>query len=178
MTATSRPNPPASAICLTEFLVHDGFISGAGLKFRCAIGKAGVTAQKREGDQATPLGVHRLVRLLYRADRLRPPACAVPLEPLAPTDGWCDDPFDPAYNRQITLPHGASHESLWRTDPLYDLIGILDWNVSPIVPHRGSAIFLHIATETLAPTAGCIALVLPALRGCLSAGLTAIRVIG
>ncbi len=177
MTRTSPPNPPALAICLTEFQVQDGFIYGAGLKFRCAIGKAGVTAEKREGDQATPAGVHKLLRLLYRADRIRPLPCAVPAEPISPQDAWCDDPSNPAYNRQITLPHPARHEALWRADPLYDLIGILDWNVSPPAPHRGSAIFLHIASPDFAPTAGCIALALPDLRTILTANLTAIRVI-
>jgi len=162
---------------LTEFLVRDGFIEGAGLKFPVALGKAGITTQKREGDQATPAGLHKLLRLLYRADRLRPPPGAVPLEPLTPIDAWCDDPLDAAYNRQITLPHKARHEPLWRDDGLYDLIGVLDWNMSPTLPHRGSAIFLHIATQDLAPTAGCIALSLPALRTILTANLTTIRVI-
>jgi len=162
---------------LTEFLVRDGFISGAGLKFPVALGKAGVTSQKHEGDQATPLGVHKLLRILYRADRLRPPPCAVPLEPISPADAWCDDPLNPAYNRPITLPPEAHHEPLWRSDSLYDLIGILDWNASPIIPHRGSAIFLHLATPDLSPTAGCIALPLPALRTILTANLTTIRVV-
>ncbi len=162
---------------MTEFLVRNGFIEGAGLKFPVAIGNAGITTQKREGDQATPAGLHKLVRLLYRADRLRPPPCSVPTEPLTPSDSWCDDPHHPAYNRQITLPHPAHHEALWRTDPLYDLIGVLDWNTSPPIPHRGSAIFLHLATPDLSPTAGCIALPLPALRAILTANLTTIRVI-
>jgi len=163
---------------LTEFLLRGGFLSGAGLTCRAAIGKAGVTARKREGDQATPAGLHKVLRLLYRADRLRPPSCAVPLEPIGPADAWCDDPNDPAYNRPMTLPHPASHEPLWRQDCLYDLIGILDWNMSPPIPHRGSAIFLHVATPDLAPTAGCIALTMPDLRACLEAGLSAIRVSG
>ncbi len=149
---------------------------GAGLRFRAAIGRAGLTAQKREGDEATPVGVHRLVRLLYRADRLRPPAVAVPVEPIAPADGWCDDPADGAYNRPVSLPYEARHERLWREDGLYDLVGVLDWNMAPVRPQRGSAIFLHVASADLAPTAGCIALALPELAACLAAGLSAIRV--
>jgi L,D-peptidoglycan transpeptidase YkuD (ErfK/YbiS/YcfS/YnhG family) len=163
---------------LVEFLFRGGILEGAGLRLRAACGHAGVTPHKTEGDGATPLGTLPLLRVLYRADRTEKPHCAVPVEPIAPDDGWCDDPGDQAYNRPIRLPHPARHETLWREDGLYDIIGVLGWNTSPITPQRGSAIFLHVATADHAPTAGCIALALPDLRHALAAGLNAIRVIG
>ncbi len=126
---------------------------------------------------ATPTGLLPLLRVLYRADRVKPPRCAVPLEPIAPDDGWCDDSAHAAYNQQVSLPHPARHESLWRADAIYDIAGILGWNVSPIIPGAGSAIFLHVATPDLSPTAGCIALALPDLRAALETGLTTIRVV-
>jgi len=162
---------------LVEFVFSDGFWRGAGLRFRAVCGAAGVTAHKQEGDEATPAGVLPLVRVLYRADRGKAPRCAVPIEPIAPDDGWCDDPADPAYNQQIRLPHPARHEVLWRGDGIYDIAGVLGWNLAPIRPGHGSAIFLHVATADYGPTAGCIALGLADLRVCLEAGLTAIRVI-
>jgi L,D-peptidoglycan transpeptidase YkuD (ErfK/YbiS/YcfS/YnhG family) len=163
---------------LTEFLLRkDNILAGAGLAFRAAIGRAGRTVSKHEGDGATPVGHHRLTRVLYRAANVRPPTCAVPVEPIAPTDGWCDDPLDTFYNCRVTTPYDGHHEMLWRDDPLYDIIGILDWNSHPVVPHRGSAIFLHLATPDYAPTAGCIALSLRDLSACLQAGLTSIQVI-
>jgi L,D-peptidoglycan transpeptidase YkuD (ErfK/YbiS/YcfS/YnhG family) len=162
---------------LVDFLLlRAGVLEGAGLRFRAAFGRAGITDHKTEGDGATPSGVLPLLRVLYRADRTRKPDCAVPVEPIAPDDGWCDDPADPAYNRQIRLPYPARHEILWRDDGLYDVVGVLGWNMSPIVPHRGSAIFLHVAAPDAAPTAGCIALPLPDLHRVLAAGLTSIRV--
>jgi L,D-peptidoglycan transpeptidase YkuD (ErfK/YbiS/YcfS/YnhG family) len=162
---------------LTEFrLLEAGFLSGAGLRFRCAIGRAGRTIEKSEGDGATPVGMLRLTRVLYRAGHIKPPVCTVPVEPIAPNDAWCDDPHDPAYNRRVQTPYSGRHEALWRADSVYDVIGVLDWNSQPIIPHRGSAIFLHVATPDYAPTAGCIALSLPDLAACLAAGLTGIRV--
>ena len=158
-------------------LFRAGLLEGAGLRLRAACGRTGVSACKIEGDGATPLGLLKLVRVLYRADRTRKPDCAVPVEPIAPNDGWCDDPADPAYNRQIRLPYAARHEILWREDGLYDVVGVLGWNLDPVVPERGSAIFLHVATPDHAPTAGCIALALPELHRVLAAGLTAIRVV-
>ena len=152
-------------------------LDGAGLRFRAACGRSGLSACKEEGDGATPLGLLKLVRVLYRADRTRKPDCAVPVEPIAPDDGWCDDPADPAYNRHIRIPYAARHEILWREDGLYDVVGVLGWNFGPVTPGRGSAIFLHVATRDYAPTAGCIALNLPELHRVLAAGLTAIRVV-
>jgi L,D-peptidoglycan transpeptidase YkuD (ErfK/YbiS/YcfS/YnhG family) len=161
---------------LVEFRLRNGFLEGPGLRFRAAIGEAGITQHQQEGDRATPAGSHVLTRILYRADRQKPPACAVPIEPIAPSDAWCDDPQHAAYNRQIRLPFAARHELLWRADEVYDIIGILNWNTGPIVPGRGSAIFLHIARPDYAPTAGCIALALPDLITCLAAGLTRISI--
>lgn len=151
------------------------FLLGADI-FRCAIGQRGVAAHKQEGDGATPLGALSLRRVLYRADRLPAPACAVPVEPIAPDDGWCDDPTHADYNRMIRLPHDGRHEALWRGDHVYDIIGVLGWNDSPVVRGRGSAIFLHLARADYAPTEGCIALALPDLRRVLAAGLTEILV--
>ena len=156
----------------------DGRFELAGQVLRAALGRGGVRADKREGDGATPAGLLTLRRVLYRADRGQRPDCAVPAEPLAPDDGWCDDPAHPDYNRRIRLPHPARHEALWRADALYDLIGVLGWNDSPPVPGRGSAIFLHVARDDLAPTDGCVALPAPVLRRVLAAGLTAIEVRG
>jgi L,D-peptidoglycan transpeptidase YkuD (ErfK/YbiS/YcfS/YnhG family) len=163
---------------LVEFVYRGGFLIGPGLKFRAACGRAGLTAHKQEGDGATPLGHLPLERVLYRADRVKPPRCAVPLEPIGPDEGWCDDPDDAAYNRMVRLPYPGRHEELWRRDSLYDIIGVLGWNTAPIIRNRGSAIFLHIATADYAPTAGCIALALADLQASLAAGLTAIEVFG
>ena len=145
---------------------------------RCTLGHGGVRADKSEGDGATPAGPLPLRRVLFRADRLRPPACSVPVAPIAPEDGWCDDPAHGDYNRAVTLPHPARHERLWREDGLYDVIGVLGWNDAPTVRGRGSAIFLHVMRPDGGPTEGCVALPLPELLAVLTAGLTGLEVRG
>ena len=143
---------------------------------RACLGRGGVRADKREGDGATPAGLLVLRRVLYRADRLgAPPRAAVPIEPLAPDDGWCDDPAHPDYNRMVRRPHPARGEALWRADGLYDLIGVLGWNDAPVQQGRGSAIFLHVARPDFAPTEGCVALPRGELAAALAAGLRAIE---
>ena len=161
---------------MEALVTGDGFLRMEGGQWRCAIGNGGIKLHKEEGDGATPAGVLPLRRVLFRADRGASPRTAVPVEPIAPADGWCDDPADPRYNRAVRIPYPASHEHLWREDGLYDVVGVLGWNDAPVVTRLGSAIFLHIARPDYAPTEGCVALSAADLRAVLAAGLTAIRV--
>jgi L,D-peptidoglycan transpeptidase YkuD (ErfK/YbiS/YcfS/YnhG family) len=141
-----------------------GFLSLGDLRLPCALGSAGRTAQKREGDGATPIGSFLLREAFYRADRLGRPRTRLPLSPLRPFDGWCDDSSDRNYNRRVSHPYPASAERLWRADRLYDLILVLGYNDHPRARGRGSAIFMHVANDDFAPTAGCIALRLGDLK--------------
>jgi len=129
-----------------------------GRKLRCAIGRGGISDDKREGDGATPAGLFPVRRVLYRADRVSRPECVLPSEAIAPADGWCDDPTDPLYNQRVQLPYAGRCEALWRDDALYDVVGVLGFNDAPAVPGRGSAIFLHVARPDFGPTEGCVAL--------------------
>ena len=127
-----------------------------GRVFPCSIGRGGITTDKREGDGATPAGVHRLVGMLYRPDRMaRPADWALPIRP---GDCWSDDPTDEDYNQMVRAPYAPRHERLWRADPLYDLVILTDWNWPYAVPGRGSAIFIHRWRRPGYPTEGCIGL--------------------
>ncbi|MSP51465.1 MAG: hypothetical protein EXQ91_03605 [Alphaproteobacteria bacterium] len=134
-----------------------------GHRIRCAVGRAGITRFKREGDGATPAGRFPLRNVLFRPDRLPPPETGLHCAPLAATAGWCDDASDPAYNRPVTLPYPAGHERLWRGDGVYDVIVTLGYNDDPVERGLGSAIFLHVAAADYAPTTGCVAIALNAL---------------
>ncbi|MBK8173909.1 MAG: L,D-transpeptidase family protein [Rhodospirillales bacterium] len=134
---------------------------------RCAIGRSGLRAAKQEGDGATPIGRFALRRVLFRSDRLAAPETALPCAVIDPDLGWCDDPSDAAYNKAVRLPYPARHERMWREDALYDLLAIIGYNDEPVVPARGSAIFLHVARPDFGPTEGCIALALDPLRALL-----------
>ena len=134
-----------------------GILCWGARRFGCAIGWGGVRSHKREGDGATPAGRFPLRRVLYRPDRVPPPRTALPIAPLSPRDGWCDDAGHPLYNQPLRLPHDARHEELWREDRVYDLIVVLGHNDAPTVPGLGSAVFLHVAQPDYAPTAGCVA---------------------
>jgi L,D-peptidoglycan transpeptidase YkuD (ErfK/YbiS/YcfS/YnhG family) len=129
-----------------------------------ALGRAGIVANKREGDGGTPRGRFRLRRLWWRADRTQPPPTLLPVRRIRPGDGWCEDPTDRRYNRPISLPANHPGDRLWRADHLYDLLIELDHNTRPRIAGRGSAVFIHVARAGFAPTAGCVALKGDALR--------------
>lgn len=125
---------------------------------KCALGKGGVSANKKEGDGATPLGSFPIRSIYYRPDAYSDIETKIKHNPITPESGWCDDPKSPDYNRFVTHPYDFSAEKMWRDDGLYDLVVVLGHNDDPPKPGLGSAIFMHIARPDYAPTEGCIAL--------------------
>lgn len=127
-----------------------------GRRIPVSVGRGGVRADKREGDGATPVGRHKIVGALFRPDRIAQPAPWA--LPILPGDLWCDAQDDPAYNHLVRGPFAPSHETLRRSDPLYDIVLLTDWNWPDAVAGAGSAIFLHQWRRPGFPTAGCIAM--------------------
>jgi L,D-peptidoglycan transpeptidase YkuD (ErfK/YbiS/YcfS/YnhG family) len=148
----------------------------AGRQLRCATGRGGIIREKREGDGGTPAGVWPMREVLFRPDRIRGLATALPSRPLARDEGWCDDPADLAYNRMVRLPYPGHCEQLWLDAAVYDVIVPLGYNDAPVMPGLGSAIFLHVARPDFAPTAGCVALALQDLLMVLREAATGARV--
>jgi L,D-peptidoglycan transpeptidase YkuD (ErfK/YbiS/YcfS/YnhG family) len=156
----TMPNLPLSSIQVARRPGRrtQGLVLAGGRAIPCALGRAGIRGSKREGDGATPAGCFALGRAWWRADRGLPPGGGLPRRRIRKDDGWCDAPGDPRYNRAVKLPCQASHEEMWRSDRLYDLVVEIGWNISPRHAGRGSAIFLHAARAEFEPTAGCVAL--------------------
>lgn len=140
----------------TDMVVTPLGLRVGGRLYPCVIGRAGITTNKHEGDMATPAGIHHIVAMLYRPDRLPSPAAWA--RPIRPGDLWADDSRDPAYNHLVRAPYTPSHEALRRADPMYDVILVTDWNWPDAVPGRGSCIFVHQWRRPGYPTAGCVAL--------------------
>ncbi len=141
-----------------------GWLAAGLLRLPVALGSAGIRANKREGDGATPRGAFRLVRLWWRKDRARRPRTRLPIRPIRQSDAWCENPADRRYNRPMQLAGDAAGDRLWRSDHLYDFLIELDHNTRPRVAGRGSAVFVHLARPGFRPTAGCVALAPETLR--------------
>lgn len=127
--------------------------------WRAGVGRSGIAVKKIEGDGISPIGCWPIRRVLYRADKLAAaPVSVFPTERIAEDDGWCDAPEHPDYNRPVKRPFAASHEEMWRQDDLYDIVVVLGQNDDPVLPGKGSAVFLHIASAGHGTTAGCATL--------------------
>ena len=135
-----------------------GYLKYKDLKFRCALGKAGIKKKTIEGDNITPKGIFKIVKIYYRPDKIKKIKTSIKKIKIRKNMGWCDDPNSRSYNKLINLPTKYSHEKLYRNDNLYDLIVVLSYNTNPIIKNKGSAIFMHIAKNSYEKTKGCIAL--------------------
>jgi len=135
-----------------------GYLKYKNFKFRCSLGKAGIKKKIKEGDNITPKGIFKIIKIYYRADRIKKIKIPVQAIKIRKNIGWCDDSKSKHYNKQINLPTNYTHEKLYRDDNLYDLIAVLNYNSNPVIKNKGSAIFIHITRRSYKKTKGCIAL--------------------
>ena len=127
-------------------------------KIKCAVGKRGISKNKREGDYCTPVGEFTFDSLLYRKDRIGNFKSHIPKMIIKKNMGWCDDPNSKKYNKLIKFPFSNRAEKLFLKKNSYDLLLVMNYNRNPIIPNNGSAIFLHLADQRFSPTKGCIAI--------------------
>jgi L,D-peptidoglycan transpeptidase YkuD (ErfK/YbiS/YcfS/YnhG family) len=135
-----------------------GYLKYKKMEFPCALGKGGVKKKTKEGDNITPKGTFRIIRIYYRPDKIKKFKTLVKKIKIKKNMGWCDDPSIDFYNKQIKLPTNLEHEKLYRNDNLYDLIAVLNYNTDPIIKNKGSAIFIHVAKKNFNKTKGCVAI--------------------
>ncbi|MDA8613037.1 L,D-transpeptidase family protein [Candidatus Pelagibacter bacterium] len=127
-------------------------------KFRCCIGKKGLTGNKKEGDKKTPKGTFKIENLYFRKDRKKMPSTSLKCVEIKDDMGWCDDIRLPRkYNRLLKLEKKIGHERLKRKDHKYDFLIPIKYNFNKPITNLGSCIFIHL-TKNYKPTAGCVAL--------------------
>ena len=134
-----------------DTLLFDDFI------FQCSIGKNGIKIKKKEGDYCTPKGTFSLKTLYYRPDRVQKPETKIITKKIGKNMGWCNDPKNKKYNSLINIKEKMRYEKIYRQDHKYNFLIVIDYNLKKPIPHKGSAIFIHL-TNNYKPTAGCIAL--------------------
>ena len=140
-----------------------GYLKYKNLRFRCALGKAGIGKKKIEGDNIFPRGTFSIVKIYYRNDRIKKISSKFRLIKITKKMGWCDDPNSKNYNQLINLPTKYTYEKLYRKDNVYDLLIVLNYNISPTIKNKGSAIFIHVARQNYKKTSGCVAIKKPHL---------------
>ena len=132
-------------------------------QFKCSIGKNGLRKNKLEGDNCTPKGTFTLGPIYYRNDRVAKLSTRLRTIKIHKKMGWCDDPNNINYNKEIKLNKKTKAEKLYRKDKIYDIIIVINYNTRRIIKNKGSAIFIHV-TNNYKPTRGCITLSLSDLE--------------
>jgi L,D-peptidoglycan transpeptidase YkuD (ErfK/YbiS/YcfS/YnhG family) len=135
-----------------------GYLKYKSYKFKCSLGGAGIGKKEKEGDNITPKGTYKIVKIFYRNDRVKKIHSNFKLIKIKKNMGWCDDPKNKKYNQLIKLPSKYNYEKLYKKENIYDLVLVLNYNTNPIIKNKGSAIFIHVAKKNYKKTAGCIAL--------------------
>tara|TARA_Y100001970_G_C14053886_1_gene760440 strand:- start:222 stop:713 length:492 start_codon:yes stop_codon:yes gene_type:complete len=141
-----------------NIIIKKRFLFYKGYKFKCSIGKFGLTHSKKEGDLATPKGFFKLGFLYFRKDRIGHIKCKLKKKVIKKNMGWCDDVKSEKYNQEISFPFKFSAEKLYRKNNIYDIFINIKYNQSPIVKGKGSAIFLHLSNKNYKSTNGCVAI--------------------
>jgi L,D-peptidoglycan transpeptidase YkuD (ErfK/YbiS/YcfS/YnhG family) len=143
----------------------DGCWSAAAGPWSARLGRTGLREQKREGDGATPAGIFKLGATIYGV--ARDPGVRYRYRRLVCGDWWDEDPGSPTYNffRHVRCDarpsFGSGSERLWLQTTAYRYFAVIRYNDAPVVPGRGSAIFLH--ADTGRATIGCVSLPLDEL---------------
>jgi L,D-peptidoglycan transpeptidase YkuD (ErfK/YbiS/YcfS/YnhG family) len=129
------------------------------------VGEHGVSEHKQEGDRTTPAGAFGFLPTMYG---IAPnPGVRYRYHRVICGDWWVEDSRSPFYNRfkhvrcDSKPPFRVTSEDMSRSPTAYRHLAVIAYNRYPIVPGRGSGIFLHASTGR--PTLGCVSLPLPRL---------------
>jgi L,D-peptidoglycan transpeptidase YkuD (ErfK/YbiS/YcfS/YnhG family) len=128
--------------------------------FSARVGRNGVSSNRREGDGTTPTGTYAIGATMY--GNSANPGVRYRYRRLRCGDWWSEDPASPTYNtfQHVTCgkppPFKIKTSGMWQQPVAYAHLAVIEFNMRPVVPGRGSGIFLH--AQTGGPTNGCISL--------------------
>jgi L,D-peptidoglycan transpeptidase YkuD (ErfK/YbiS/YcfS/YnhG family) len=132
----------------------------AGGPYAARVGRTGISANRREGDGTTPVGTFRIHPTMY--GNAPNPGVSFRYRRIRCGDWWDEDPSSPTYNtfQHVACgtrpPFAGNSEGMWQNPTAYPYLAVVEFNMRPVVPGRGSGIFLHAATGRA--TNGCISL--------------------
>ena len=97
-------------------------------KLKCCIGKKGLKKDKIEGDKSTPKGIFTIGTIYYRKDKVDKPSTNLKIKIIKRNMGWCNDPNNKFYNKEIKINKSISAEKLYRKDYKYDYVIPINYN--------------------------------------------------
>ena len=140
-----------------KIIVKNNTLLYEDFKFKCSVGKYGVTSKKKEGDKKTPRGIYSIGPIYFRKDRMPKLLTSLKSISIKKNMGWCDDVKSKFYNQIIDTRKKIGHEKLFRRSNNYNVLIPIKYNTKKVQKGKGSAIFIHL-TNNYNNTLGCIAL--------------------
>jgi L,D-peptidoglycan transpeptidase YkuD (ErfK/YbiS/YcfS/YnhG family) len=132
----------------------------AGGPYAARIGWNGLRKNRREGDGTTPIGMFAIGSTMY--GNSPNPGVTFPYVRLRCGDWWVEDPASRAYNTFQRIgcsrrpPFRVTTPDMSKSPRAYAHLAVIEFNMHPTVPGRGSGIFLH--AQTRSATNGCVSL--------------------
>ena len=126
-----------------HILINKNYLTYKNYKAKCAVGKRGIGYKNREGDCITPKGVYKIKYILYRKDRVKKIQSKIKKFIIKKNMGWCDDTKSKNNNKLVKLPFKKKCEKLYKKENIYDIILVLNFNMSHIKKNKGSAILIN-----------------------------------
>ena len=126
--------------------------------FAARVGYKGLSANRREGDGTTPIGTFAIAPTMY--GNAPNPGVRFRYRRVVCGDWWDEDPASPTYNTFQHVrcgtrpPFRVKSLGMWQQPRAYPYFAVVEFNMRPVVPGRGSGIFLH--AQTGSPTQGCV----------------------
>ena len=116
------------------------------------VGAAGVSSKSYEGSWQTPAGLFPVGQAFYINDK---PKTGLEAFQITNNTYWVDDPNSEYYNQRVESEGAIDWNSAEHMIDIqnYKYGFVINFNMSPIVKEKGSAIFFHISSS---PTAGCV----------------------
>ena len=158
LVTVTAPTTTSQRATLELFERQDGCFRQVLGPYGVWVGYNGLSAHKHEGDGTTPMGRFAFATTMYGT--LANPGVTYPYHRFVCGDWWDEQSGTGAYNRFVHVacgtkpPFGGGSEALWTEAPAYDYFAVVDYNTSPVIANRGSAIFLHVSRNR--PTDGCV----------------------
>jgi L,D-peptidoglycan transpeptidase YkuD (ErfK/YbiS/YcfS/YnhG family) len=128
--------------------------------YTARVGWNGLRVNRREGDGTTPVGTFPILPRMY--GNAANPGVRFRYTRLRCGDWWVEDPASGAYNTfqrvgcGVRPPFKVTTPDMSKSVHAYAYLAVIGFNMNPIIPRRGSGIFLHVQVHS--STNGCVSL--------------------
>lgn len=160
LITVSAPRPRTTSATLRVWRRTDDCWQQVFGPYTARLGWNGLRINRREGDGTTPIGTFPILPRMY--GNAANPGVRFRYTLLRCGDWWVEDPASPAYNTfqrvgcGVKPPFKVTTPDMSKSPKAYASLAVIGFNMNPVVPGRGSGIFLHVQVRS--STNGCVSI--------------------